>query len=654
MISLKNNTLYLEKNNYKINLLNGDSFSFSYTLKNENIRDLYKDNLTPYTSHKALFNEIDDVKLYTQELDDGININIELLSNRYSEWGVNLPFNFMGKVNGNGYTNQYLFNSPYKDENNIYKYVYLTNPNGNNLLIILDKDSSGWKMDYSPYCGGHFFLNLKILSQFDKEYEKDKNNKKLSFFIYEVKDFNEAILKVSNHFNRPVLTYDISGGKLNDKININIIGKCDYISDGINKYDVKNKDSFIYEIQKEGITRLVPYVNEENGLETTIYGYKNIEDLYKKSIYAISFDDINVTDRNLCEHQCYVSASLRYMLKYGKDKKTEEIVKKALSIIMETDINKAVERVTVLDTADNNYGVPSYHVYHSKRIQEQFFGVTIFLDAYKYFKDEKYLKYATGSMNTLIDLYQEEDGGFYTQMPWNRNKDDYSTVTCLILPLIDLTLFMKDKDESLYNKYLESTKKLAKHVYDRGLNFPTETVVGSEHEDEMEDGSISCTALTLLYYSYKIERNEEYIKKAKEILDLHENWVVHTPLVNAYRSSLRWWETYWEGDCDGPALCLGHAWTIWRAEADYFMYKLSNGKKYLINSINSFNTNFAKIEEDGSSYSCFFLDYITGGGRADNNSVIYKIEKPIPNQKDSGLSRYVWIRAFETILNELK
>ena len=211
---------------------------------------------------------------------------------------------------------------------------------------------------------------------------------------------------------------------------------------------------------------------------------------------------------------------------------------------------------------------------------------------------------------------------------------------------------MKDKDFNLYQKYLNASNKLAEHVYQRGLNFPTETLIGDEHEAEMEDGSISCSALTLLYYSTHIERNEAYIKKAKEILSLHEAWVVQTPLCNTYRSSLRWWETIWEGDADGPAVCYGHAWTIWRAEADYWMYVSTNEKEFLLRAINSFNTNFAKIHEDGSSYSMYCLDYFTGGGRLGEPK--FRLSKNFPTQKDSGLTRYVWIRAFESVLKELK
>jgi len=652
MIDLINGNLILKDKDKETPLLNGDTISFSYTLKNEDIRCRPKKDLTPYDSYKEYFDNLKDVNLFTKHIGDGLEITIKINTREYSEWGINLPFNFMGKVNGGGYQNQYLLNSPYKDKQCKDNFIYLSNPNGHNILIVFKTEYAYWKMDYSPYCGGHFFTNLKLLAELDKAYvfpKEDRNE--LTFLILEVKDFNEALDKVSEYLNKPVLSFDLSGGKIGTEVNITIHGKCDYINGDMNSIPTKNKKTITYKIKKEGETILVPYYNNIKGLDATLYGYGSIESLYDKSINSINFDDIAKTDGNLCEHQCYVSAALRYLLKYGKNEKYEKIALKALEEITETDPSKAKLRITVLDKPQEN-GYPAYHVFKSNRIQEQFFGVTIFLDAYKYFKEEKYLRYAKESLNTLIDYYQKDDGGFYTKMEWNDHEDDYSTVTCLIIPIIDMALFMKDIDKDLADKYIKSAEKLANHVYLRGLNFPTETIIGEEHEAEMEDGSISCSALTLLYFYNKIEKKEEYLSKAKEILDLHESWMVNTPLCNAYRSSLRWWETGWEGDKDGPALCLGHAWTIWRAEADFWMYKATNDEKYLLNAKNSFMTNFAKIDQYGRSYSIYCIDYITGGGFS-KEKLVYKISREFPDQTDSGLSRYVWIRASETIIDYL-
>ena len=167
----------------------------------------------------------------------------------------------------------------------------------------------------------------------------------------------------------------------------------------------------------------------------------------------------------------------------------------------------------------------------------------------------------------------------------------------------------------------------------------------------MEDGSISCAALSLLYYCKNIERKESYIEKAKEILDIHENWVMKAPICQMHGSTLRWWETGWEGDADGPALCCGHAWSIWRGEADYLYYELTGDTEYLRKAKNTFLTNLSKIQEDGTTYAIYNIDEINGGGfHEDTSKITYKLANRFPSWQDCGLSRYVWIRICDTFL----
>ena len=142
------------------------------------------------------------------------------------------------------------------------------------------------------------------------------------------------------------------------------------------------------------------------------------------------------------------------------------------------------------------------------------------------------------------------------------------------------------------------------------------------------------------------------VRRAKEILDMHEAWVTHTPIAPAFHSSLRWWETFWEGDANGPSICYGHAWTIWRAEADYWYYTLTGDARYREKAFNGFMSNLSKIDGNGSSYACYMLDYIPGGGFTDDSAQVdFSIRQGFPHQRDSGLSRYVWVRAFESVLN---
>ena len=636
------------------NYFNGGKVSLSYTLKTDDITRGMKPKSTPYNARVGQFDENGyhegtDSRLIISEEFGGIKYTVTTKSNALSEFGLNFPFNFMGKKNGGGWRNQYLFNSPYSSFDNQHIYCYLTNPEGKNLMLVVGNEADGWKMDYSPYVGGHFFVNLKILANFDRAYQTGSERTKLTVYLFEVKSFKEGLEKVVQVKGLPILTYDKNGGCIGKKFFVDALGPCDSIEIDGKCYPYEK--GFSYTIEREGEICLIPYFNGTKGLGASIYGYKNLDDLYKKSVYAVDMADIAVTDGNLCEHQCWVSAILRYMKKYGGGPKLESLVLKELAVITETDENKAVSHQTIFDKAHGRF--PAYNVYNSGRVQEQFFGVTILLDAFDYFKEEKYLSYAINALDTLIEYYQKDDGRIETYTEWSDSFDDYTTVCCPMIPIVDMSNYLKDINPEKSAYYRNSASKMAAYLFGRGLNFPTEGGISDETETEMEDGSISCTALALLYYCAHIQREERYIRKAKEILDIHECWVIKTPIAPMYRSSLRWWETNWEGDADGPALCCGHAWTIWRAEADYWYYRLTDDFVYYRKAYNGFMSNFAKIDDKGVSYCCYQPDYITGGGFHDDSSEIkFQLVHGYPKQTDSGLTRYAWIRAYDTILNE--
>ena len=63
-------------------------------------------------------------------------------------------------------------------------------------------------------------------------------------------------------------------------------------------------------------------------------------------------------------------------------------------------------------------------------------------------------------------------------------------------------------------------------------------------------------------------------------------------------------------------------------------------------------SNFSKAEASGKTYACYMLDYIPGGGfHTACKNTVSEIRQGKPNRADSGLSRYVWVRAHETVLN---
>lgn len=637
-------------------IFNDGKISVCYTKESDDITKGEKPSGTPYADRTGefdcdLFNAQTQTRLKIENFGEGLKLIAEREGDGVSEWGLNFPFNFMGKLNGGDFDRQFLLNSPYITPERDFMSFYLSKPNGNNLLLAVKDGAVGWKMDYSPYLGGHFQINLKILASFDKAYGQGVGNKKLEIVLLPVKDYFDALEKLAKLHDKPFIYPVLNNGAIGEKIELLKFGKVDKIVEEHNGVFTEVEGDYI--ISKEGESRLTPYYMGTKGATVTVYGYSSLVDLYKKSMDSVDLSVVAQTDGNLCEHQCWASAMLRFLINY-KDRLTgEEIatyenkVLSLLDVITEKDPEKAVPRRTILQAPFEDY--PAYNIFRSRRIQEQFFGITILLDAYRYFGDEEYLNYAIGATNCLIDNYQAEDGRLQTSNCGE--KEDYTTVCCAIIPIADMANFLKDTNPILSEKYRNSAKQMAEYLYNRGINFPTEGGV-CEHK-EMEDGSISCTALSFLYYCNKLERDERFIKKAKEILDLHESWVMQTPICQMQNSSLRWWETQWEGDADGPAFCCGHAWTIWRAEADYLYYALTGDSQYLIKAKNGFGTNFAKIKPDGTSYSIYNVDDINGGGfHSRCEEITFKIAEKFASVSDSGISRYVWIRANDTLLKK--
>ena len=635
-----------------------DEISVAYTLMSDDITVGKKPSCTPFQDRCDYFeyslSKNECCQISTASYKDGLIIDVYGNENM-SEFGLNLPFNFMGKKNLGGWENQFLFNSPYRSENKKFIYTYLKKPNGNNLVVAVLSDADGWKMDYSPYSWGHYFINLKILANYDKAYgTKKRDFLHLSVAIMPVTDFDSCLEALSDLYGAPFMDYDVSGGKIGDTVSLIPYGNVDRIIEKHNGEEYVIRFDKTYTIKYEGETELIPVSNGKMGAPITVYGYTDIVNLYKKSLDTVNVDIIRErTNSNLCEHECWVSAMLRFLIKYGhtvnaSDKaRYEKMLLEELSIITETDESKAVPEVTILNKPHDRF--LDYNVYKSCRVQELHFGIIILLDAYKYFGDEKYYEYAIGATDCLLNYYFK-DG--HIEVDWgDGTSEDYTTVCSPMIALCDIANFVKTRDTSRYERYKKCADDMAEFLYNRGLNFPTEGSQTSLTEAEMEDGSISCTSLSLLYYCKNIERKEEYVKKAKEILDIHQCWVMNTPICQMHGSTLRWWETGWEGDADGPALCCGHAWSIWRGEADYLYYELTGDTEHLRKAKNTFLTNLSKIQPNGITYAIYNTDEINGGGfHTECSRITYKLANRFASWQDCGLSRYVWVRMCNTFL----
>lgn len=663
MIDIKQegNTLRFTDKETGYPVIHGGDLSISYTLKSDDITKFPRNyDTTPYESRTGVLTVMEQTEngftLSNQELKTNLTVTqerellwLELTTENeeFSEFGLNLPFNFMGKLQGGGYENQYLFNSPYRSSDEQFKYCYLKNINGNDLMVLFTSPADGWKMDYSRYVGGHYFVNLKILANFDQAYGTGSQRKSVKIVLYQAKGLQQALLKATTLLSVPALCYDQSF-TFDGTGELTVLGECDYVEGAGERFYPQNGK--VHYTGADYKTVFTPYYQGKPGMDCSVFGYENIFDHYRKANDVIAAWKGLPSLGNACEAQCWVGAMLKYMLRFGRVEAYDKKLQEFFDVFLTTDEEKAVVRMTLFEEPHGDF--PAYSIYKSRRIQEHHFAVSMLLDAYRLYGEEKYLRYAVGTMNSLIDHYQKEDGRLETGH--GGKNEDYSTVCCLIIPYVDMTLFFKDKDPVLYEKYRNSAQKLAQHIYDRGFTFPTEGGDTDEAEEQMEDGSISCSALALLYYCAKLERREDYIRQAKAFLDFHEGWVMETPDANMFRSSLRWWETRWEGDADGPALCCGHGWTIWRSEADYWYYKLTGDEAYWKKALCGFTTNFAKFDREGHGKSIYHADYITGGGFGFDGTgdVKFRIAPRFPDREDVKTARYAWLRAADSILTE--
>ena len=637
----------------------GMTGSVAFTLSNDDITaQPNKPDCTPYTDRCSRYDncvtngnrmlaEDKENKIFTAYslTDDALIIESHTTNSNISQFGINLDLNFIGKK-GYNYQEQIIASSPYSSVDGKYKYYIMTRPCGDFLVITMLDDYDGWKNDY--YMWGHMIRRVKFLASFDKVYG-GSGRKSIKIRIFTADTISEAFEKIQKIYLCPMCVNVVNGG-FDGKAQIKIYGNAKQlkVTDKNGNEQMVKVDSELVEIHMKnyGIHTVVPIDENGNiGMSTTVYNGGNMSELFNKSCDAIRTP--YHPDDNLCEGGCFLWAMILNMRINGS-RTYDKIVKEELDIVM-CNGKEPVERKSIVPYATE---YPAYHIYKSDRVQEQFFGVSILLEAYKLYKDNKYLEFA---VNTLTELLKNDyNGGMIT-----RGSNDYTTVCAPVIAICDMALILKDIMDMRYSYFEEKAVEVADFLVKRGFDFPTEGFVSDETDKDREDGSISCTALSVLYVCCKIKKDKKYIEFAEKILRLHNAWKIYTPDARMNGSSFRTWETIWEGDCAGPAICAGHAWTIWRSEALFYLGKLTGKKEYLIDSWNGFVTNFAKTEADGTMYACYEADYIRGGGIdsiknmqkqlvGEDKSIKYKIAHDFPGHVDSSLSRYAWIRAAYT------
>lgn len=578
----------------------------------------------------------------------GLRITTESENEDLSAFGFRLNLNVIGKK-GNDYRNQLLLSSPYSSYDGRYQYYVMTRPKGGFLLVAVMGECDGWRNDY--YMWGHFIKALRYYASFDRVYH-GSGKKKLTLCLRYAESEEEVYQLLHTLYGVPICRL-VTGGNVGGKGYVTLTPDTTSLTvidpkGSSSTVKTEGKTTLALPLTEEGFYTVIPHDEDgKEGMSATLWYAKDLRELFDRACDGIR--QPYHPDRNLCEGGCFLWAWLLNM-RLGGHRRYDLPTKEDLAVVLgDTD---PTPRRTILPVATEKH--PPYHIYRSERVQEQFFGVSILLEAYRVYGEERFLTYAVEAANTL--LTHHFDGGKVFS-----NENDYTTVTAPVIPLVDLALFLKERGDDRYLPFEKKAIELADFLLARGFDFPTEGVENDETDREYEDGSISCTALSVLYVCLKLKYDKRYLDFAEQVLSFHNAWKMYTPDARMYGSSFRTWETIWEGDGEGPALCAGHAWTIWRAEALFYLGLLTGKDELILDSWNGYVTNFCKTQKDGSMYACYEPDYIRGGGidfvkaklsqlAPEDLPVQYRIAHDYPKHIDSSLSRYAWVRAEETWL----
>lgn len=411
-----------------------------------------------------------------------------------------------------------------------------------------------------------------------------------------------------------------------------------------------------------GIYAATPYNGGIAGADCSFFIHDGLNDMFHRACFSIKqnrditigknaegkeiFKPTHLTyrgyeDYNLCEHAMWCWADLRYMRAFGVCEPIADDVKNMLDVIT-GNCDCAIYGCTYDDNC---------LTHNSSRIQEAYNGVNILLDAYRVFGDKKYLEFAVKVLQRRLRDDLSPEGAILRRGSDGATAEiaDYTTVTCMVIPVADIAVLLKEQGDDRFRFFEQCAEKIADFVVKRDLDFPTDGGFNEQVNTEVEEGSMSCSALTVLYVAQLIKNKKEYLDYAEKILKIHDAFTVFTPHPVMYRSSLHWWETIWEGNSDGPAVCYGHAWSIWRAEAEYRFALLTYDDKRLLDSYNCFMTNLAKEDSGGNMYAIYQYEPISSGALAESGeSVDFSDCSGFPKKPDTTILRYVFARGFET------
>lgn len=575
--------------------------------------------------------------------DTELTINLETITDCGPRIGFQMDFNFLDMPGGERFTEQCMPKVIYTDETCSFGYLVFATADKRFCAVVLESPFCAWRIKYDK--SGHRMVGFQILTQADDVITDERQLlltvDRLNLCVLFETSIEACMEAVSKRLKISMVICEVSGGLPGAVIPFNVTAatRCIKIVSPKgavfipNENRVRLMETGIYQIITENdfgrkhISRILchqdwksmyrkinyfyaDYFQDKSGAFYRAIGQKGLTPEGGRTLEGTAFG--NIMEPSSCRSGEFggfaAAAMMKNLLLFGKDEKLKRSVD---SYIKNWALNDGHENTPYCGSIfkenskflGREYG--PYHLYKEVNYpQHEAFLMEQLIDYYWLTKDQKILEDAYKLACHFIEEHMEPDGCVICQNSPETPKVDYCTVHTPIYGLIQVGRALGEGEQS--KKLLRYAEKLAEYVYKRGFLFPT------EGEPCTEDGSMSCSAATLLYAYIFLEPKPEYLSMAEELLNLHEILELDGTDCRMVGSSTRFWETQYETRDWGPSINAGHAWTVWLAAAKA-MLSLVKGEFYtLLRSYEGFLTNICKVEKNGAMTSGYTPDMIPG------------------------------------------
>ena len=562
----------------------------------------------------------------------------------------------------------------YTDDSYSYAYFVFATADGRFMGMTIDKEFAAWRIKYSYE--GHKMTGFQVLSEADDvkcpkgTYLPDVDHLSITLFFAET--LRACLEKMAIHLGIELVIPEVSAGIEGGTIPYTFVNSEARTKDPVViAPDHKEKTLDILKLEQAGGYQIKTIGTNGREHITRVFCHNSWKEMFDKvnnfyrehfqdacgAFYrviskdtlkpdALTFEGVDFGDP-LSHWSCRTGefggfagwAMMKNCLLFGKD---EKLMESAGKYLLNWALNRMHEDAPYYGTVykkENEYmgrKYGSYHLYEEMNyVQHEMFLLEEMADYVRLTNDGEVMEDAIGLAEHVIAEHLENGVIINENIPGE--KVDYSTVHSAISGFLAIGKLLKEQKNAKADKMYTAAEEIADHVCRRAFDFPT------EGEPCTEDGSMSCSVITLLRAYLEIAPKKEYLEIAEQLLKCHTVLEMDGADCRMRNSSICFWETQYESNDWGASINAGHGWSIWNAEAKALYARITRNFTRLKESYEGFVTNMCKVEPTGGMSCSFTPDMIPGTPHAyfvNNVRVPDKINEVRPTSTHLG-NRYV-------------